>query len=185
MADATFVGLNVNGPGLQVAVRPTGEEWSAERDDHGIIETAEKLQEFKPQLVVMEALGGVELPVAGTLAAVGLPFALISPRSIREFARAIGRLRPDQNHAGLLAQFAELVRPEARPMPEQVVEQIRALKTRRKQIEDMLALERLRLHQDSPSVFKDLKQHIQFLEKSYTALGEEISRTVRASCVWR
>ena len=60
-----FVGLDVSRTVLQIAVRPSGEHWSAGVDDLGMNETAEKIRDIHPNLVVMEAHGGVELPVAG------------------------------------------------------------------------------------------------------------------------
>ena len=45
-----------------------------------------------PALVVLEATGGFEIAVAAALAAAGLPVAVVNPRQIRDFARAIGRL---------------------------------------------------------------------------------------------
>src|SRR5206468_3206378 len=160
MIDGAFVGLDVNKTGIQVAIRPTGEHWTTGIDDTGISLATEKLTEMHPQLVVMQAQGGLELPVAGTLATAGVPFALISPRSVRDFARAIGRMRADRDQAGLLAYFAELVRPEVRKLPPKIIEQLNALKTRRQEVLKMLALERSRLNTDSLPVQKDIKAHV-------------------------
>ena len=185
MIDGAFVGLDVNKTGIMVSIRPTGEHWKTGIDDTGIVEATEKLTEIHPQLVVMEAQGGLELPVAGTLATAGVPFAMISPRSVREFAKAIGKMRPDRDQAGLLAYFAELVQPEVRILPTKIVEQLSALKTRRQEVVKMLALERSRLDCESLGVQKDIKNHVYFLERSVLGLTEEISRAVRSSCIWR
>ncbi len=185
MNERTFVGLDVNRSGIQAMVRPTGEQWVTSIDDSGISETAERLSAIQPEVVVMEAQGGLELPVAGTLATVGLPLALVSPRSVRDFARAIGRIRGDRGHAGLLAHFAELARPEAPPIPEKVVEQLKAIRARRQAVLMMLALERDRQDTDFITIHKDIRNHIFFLERSVVTLGEEISRMVRASSIWR
>jgi len=185
MIDGAFVGLDVNKTGIMVSIRPTGEHWKTGIDDTGIIEATEKLTEIHPQLVVMEAQGGLELPVAGTLATAGVPFAMISPRSVREFEKAIEKMRPDRDQAGLLAYFAELVQPEVRILPTKIVEQLSALKTRRQEVVKMLALERSRLDCESLVVQKDIKNHVYFLERSVLGLTEEISRAVRSSCIWR
>jgi transposase len=165
-------------------VRPIGEQWVTSNDELGISEAAERLKAVRPEIVVMEAQGGLEIPVAGTLATVGLPLALVSPRSVRDFARAIGRIR-DRDHAGLLAYFAELVRPEAPAMPDKVVEQLRLLKTRRQEILSMLAQERSRQGTNFIPVYRDVRSHIFFLERSLVTLGEEINRMVRSSSIWR
>ena len=184
MSAGTFVGLDVCKNSIQIAVRPTGEQWSASGNDGGINETADRLRDLAPDLVVMEAHGGPELPVAGTLAMIGLPFALVSPRNVREFAKVLGKPRSDRDQAELLAHFAELIRPEIRPAPREFVQQLKALQTRREDILQMLAAERKRSGAESTVVMKDLKNHIYFLEKSIVTIDDEISRTVRASRLW-
>ena len=107
--DATFVGLNATSQTIEVAVRPTGEIWRTDFADETINATATKLKHMQPTLVVMEATGTYELPVAGIFATVGLPFAIVNPRSIREFSRAVGRIsRLDFTQADMLAYFGEL-----------------------------------------------------------------------------
>src|SRR5215831_454474 len=102
---------------IEVAVRPSGEEWQTEFADECITDTATKLKSIHPQLVVMEGTGTYELPLAGVFATHGLPFAIVNPKSLREFARTVGRMsRAEKSQAGLLAHFGELVQPEARPL---------------------------------------------------------------------
>jgi len=181
MSAEVFVGLDVSRTVLKIAVRPSGEQWSAGVDDLGMNETAEKIRDIHPNLVVMEAHGGVELPVAGTLASLGLPFALVSPRSIKDFTRAIGGMRQDRNQAGLLAHFAELVRPEVRKVPAESIQILRALRSRRMDVLQMMAQEQSRLEKATSSIQKELKNHIHYLEKSVFWTDEEISRTIRLS----
>jgi transposase len=184
MNHRAFVGVDVNKHGIQAMVRPSGELLATACDDSGMDEIAERLSAVDPEVIVMEAQGGLELPVAGTLATVGLPLALVSPRCVRDFARAIGK-RGDQDQAQLLAHFAELVRPETPPMPEVVVEQLKVIRARRQAVVMMLALERSRQHVDFVPVHRDIRNHILFLEKSVISLGEEINRIVRSSSIWR
>ena len=181
MAAEVFVGLNVSRTVIQISVRPSGENWTTGADDTGLCETAEKLRDIHPNLVVLEAQGGPELAVAGTLATAGLPFALVSPRSIREFSRAIGATRLDRNQAGLLAYFAELVRPEVRKVPLEVVQQLKALRSRRRDVLSMLMLEQGRLDSAPASIQRDIRNHIHFLERSIPLIDDEISRSVRAN----
>jgi transposase len=184
--DTRFAGLDATKDVIEVSVRPTGEVWTTNTSDEGIAEMAKKLRRIQPDLVAMQATGNFELPVAATLATVGLPFALIHPRHIREFARAIGRTsRLDRGHAGLLAHYAELVRPEAWSVPDELIEQLKELKTRRREVVQMVTLERSRMKRTSPVVQKDLQSHVLFLEKSLTGIDEQFSRTIRSSRLWR
>ena len=64
MNERNFVGLDVNRNGIHAVVRPSGEKWATSIDDSGISETAERLTAVHPDVVVMEAYGGLELPIA-------------------------------------------------------------------------------------------------------------------------
>ncbi len=67
--------------------------------------------------MVLEATGGLEVPLAAALAVAGLAVAVVNP--VRDFARAVGQLaKTDALDAQLLARFAEVVRPEPRPLPD-------------------------------------------------------------------
>jgi len=180
MIQGKFVGVDVSGNSIEVAVRPSGELWTAEAGEDGVAQIADRLLFLRPDLVVLEAYGRFELAVAGTLATVGLPFALIPPRNIRDFARAIGRItRGDHHQAGLLAQFAELVHPDPHPLPAEVVQQLHDLRTRRRELTDLLSTERSRLKSASPPVHRDLQNHIQYLERALKLNSENFNRAIR------
>jgi transposase len=104
---------------------------------------------------------------------------------VRDFARAIGRVRGDYDHAELLAHFAELVKPEAPPMPKALVEQLKAVRARRQELSKILAMERNRQNSEVVAVHRDVRNHIFYLERSILSLGEEINRLVRSSSMWR
>src|SRR5262249_31974676 len=108
-----------------------------------------------------------------------------SPRSVRDFARAIGRIRGERQHADILAHFAELVRPDAPGMSDKVVQQLKALKLRRQELQQLLELERSRMDTEFIAIHRDVRNHVYFLERSIVAINEEINRTVRASVIWR
>jgi transposase len=147
---------------------------------------AQNISRLQPQLVVMQANGNFELPLAGILVTFGLPVALVQPRNVRDFARAIGKSSLEQRpQSGLLAQFAELVQPESTPMPDEQVEELKQLRERRREIRQMMAEERGRISLAVPTVEKDIQSHIQFLERSLALIDAQFSRKVRVSRIWR
>jgi transposase len=184
--ESHFVGLNATSAAIEVAIRPTGEMWKTHFADDSIEETVNKLKGLQPKLVVMEAAGACELPVAGLLAIHGLPFTVVNPRNVREFARAVtGISRSDHTTAGLLAHFGELVDPEPRPFPEELIEKLKQLRTRREQVLQMLLVERENLAASAPGLKSEVQRHIAFLEQSISYLNQEFNRTVRSSAAWR
>jgi transposase len=81
MADILmFVGIDVSKAQLDIALRPTGQGWRVPNDDGGITVLVARLQAVDPTLIVLEATGGLELPVTLALAAARLPVAVVNPR---------------------------------------------------------------------------------------------------------
>ena len=114
-----FVGIDVAKDRLDVHVLPTGEAFAVPRDGEGLDRLVERLGRQPPTLIVLEATGGFEVTVAAALAAARLPLAVVNPRQIRDFARATGRLaKTDALDAQVIALFAERIRPQARPLPD-------------------------------------------------------------------
>ena len=70
--------------GLQLLGRPFGEA--------GLLRLGSLLAGRSPVLVVLEATGGYEVGLVADLASAGMPVAVVNPRQIRDFARAIAGL---------------------------------------------------------------------------------------------
>lgn len=118
MSGACCVGMDVSQETVDVAVHP-GTAFQIPNDDQGIAEAVPRFQVYPSALIVLEATGGLEVPLAGALAAVGLPVVVVNPRQVRDFARATGQLaKTDRLDAQILARFAEAIRPPLRPVPD-------------------------------------------------------------------
>jgi transposase len=113
-----YAGVDVSKDHLDVCLRWSEPESHDEaflvtHDYAGIDTLISRLVQERPAMVILEATGGFERAVVGALAAAGLPVAVVNPRQVRDFARATGRLaKTDRIDAGILARFAEAVRPE-------------------------------------------------------------------------
>ncbi len=117
--EESFVGIDVCEDRLDVAIRPGDKEWSLPNAAEGIKKLTTDLKRMKVTLVVLEATGGLQVPVATALMAAGVPVAVVNPRQVRDFARATGRLaKTDALDARVLAHFADAIRPEARALPD-------------------------------------------------------------------
>ena len=181
-----YVGIDVAKDRLDVAQRPGTEAWSVSNDNRGIADLVARLKTLRPALAVLEATGGIELPLVGALAAVGLPVVVVNPRQTREFARATGRLaKTDAIDAQVLARFAEAVRPALRPLPDAATRQLTGLVTRRRQVIEMLTAEKNRLRTAAPAVRDHIKEHILWLERSLSDLDSELGQAIRSSDIWR
>ena len=171
---------------LDIAVRPTEDTWSVANDASGIPEVVQRLAQLHPKLVVLEATGGLQLPVVAALASAGLPLSMVNPRQVRDFARATGKLaKTDQLDAQVLAHFAEAVRPTPYPLPDAQTQELTALLTRRHQVVEMLTAEKNRLRTTRESVRQRVQDHIRWLEQELADLDDDLERTLRESPLWR
>jgi len=182
----TYVGIDVAKAQWDVAVRPTGESWHVSADAQGMPRLQEWLQELAPALIVVEATGGLELPLVGALAAADLPVVVINPRQVRDFAKALGKLaKTDTLDAQVLAHFGEATKPKLRPLPDAQTQELKALVARRRQVVEMLVAEKNRQRRAIPSVQRRIARHLRILEEELAELDHDLGRTLRQSPLWR
>ena len=55
-----YVGIDVSKAQLDVAIHPQGECWQLSNDENGSAELAKRLEKLSPELIVLEATGGLE-----------------------------------------------------------------------------------------------------------------------------
>lgn len=186
MTAAIFVGIDVSKAHLDLAARPVGLAERLPNDEAGIGQVVARLRPLAPALVVLEATGGLEVPLAAALAVAGLAVAVVNPRQVRDFARAVGQLaKTDALDAQLLARFAEVVRPEPRPLPDAEAQNLSALLARRQQVIAMLVAEQQRLPTTTATLRPRVEAHIAWLRQERDELDRELRRQIRASPAWR
>jgi transposase len=180
-----FVGIDVSKGQLDLALRPGG-ILSVPNDETGVAQILARLKATPPTLVVLEATGGLEIPLTGTLAAAGVPVVVVNPRQMRDFAKATGKLaKTDILDAQVLAQFAEVIRPEPRPLPDEQTQALAALVTRRRQLIEMLTAEKNRLASARPAIRKNLRAHISWLTRALQQADTDLADAIRQSPIWR
>lgn len=181
-----FIGIDVAKARLDVAVRPEGDTWQAANDANGIAELVARLDHLRPTLIVLEATGGYERPVATSLVAAGLPVAVVNPRQIRDFAKATGRLaKTDTLDAQVLAHFAAAVQPAPRPLPDADTQALAAILARRRQLVAMLTAEQNRLHTALAAIRARIAAHIGWLEAELKEIDSELAQAIADDPIWR
>ena len=185
--EATYVGIDVAKAQLDVAVRPSGDRWEVPHDEAGVRQMVSRLTALEPGMVLLEASGGLELPLVAALAAEAVPVVVINPRQVRDFARATGKLaKTDALDAAVLARFAEVVRPPVRPLRDAETQFLNSLVARRLQVMNMLVSEKNRLSAATTvAVRPRIEAHIAWLERELDDLDEGLRKTLRQSPVWR
>lgn len=187
MAEGPFVGIDVSKDHLDLAIRPGGPATRHPYDEAGTAGLVARLSAERPALIVVEATGSLESPLVAALAVAELPVAVVNPRQVRDFARAIGKLaKTDAIDAEVLARFAEAVRPEVRPVPEEKARELAALLSRRRQVVEIRVAERNRLRTAAVAAVRaDLEAHIAYLDDQVGRLEGQLDQAIQDSPAWK
>jgi transposase len=175
-----YVGVDVSKGHLDVALLPSGESFVVANDQEGLEELLRRLEDPRPILVVLEASGGFERPLAAALAASEIAVAVVNPRQTRDFARATGKLaKTDRLDAKVLARFAEAVRPIPRKLPDAEAREFSAILARRRQLIQMMIAEKNRLGASSSrAVGGRIEAHIRWLEKELGRTDRDLDEAI-------
>jgi transposase len=183
---ATYLGLDVAKAQIDVVVRPTGEVTQFPNDAAGHAALVAWATPHAPAGLVVEATGGYERALVIALATAGLPIVVVNPRQVRDFARSTGQwAKTDRLDAAVLALFAERIQPARRPISDAATAELGELVTRRRQLVEMLTMERNRLALVRSRVRRDVQTHITWLERRVAETDDDLRQAIEASPVWR
>lgn len=188
MSETTMVvGVDVSKAHLDVAVLGTvalAERFANDEEGHQAL--LARVAPLGVQLVVMEATGGYEAPLACALQVAGLAVAVINPRRGRDFLKAMGGLaKTDRIDAQGLAEFGRvlLARDDLasylKPLPSEEQQDLAALVDRRRQLVTMLGMERQRLSRSRRVARPSIKAVINTLEKQLDRADHDMDQHVK------
>jgi len=181
-----FVGVDVSKAALDVGVVPELTSWTVRNERQDIPVLIARLRALAPTLVVLEATGGLEIPLVNALAVKAFPVVVVNARQIRDFAKATGRLaKTDRIDAEVIVQFAEAIRPPLRPLKDEQTQRLHALNTRRRQLVAMIRSEQNRLTSAPKWTQKEIQIHLKWLKKALDKMDKDISDLIKGSPIWR
>jgi transposase len=149
MAMSCVAGIDIGRDNLDVALAPSGRWFRAPNAPKGVEAVVGRLRRAGATRVVVESIGSYGVLLVRALVAAGIGVGVVDPKRIKALRFAEGRrAKTDRLDAALIARFA-LMMSHAADRPVQSVEMftIRALSTRRRQIVEMIAMEKVRLKQ--------------------------------------
>lgn len=180
-----WVGIDVSKHYLDVYIRPNGKALRQPNTEQGIAALIEQLLVVQPELVVLEATGGMEVPAAAALSNAALAVAIVNPRQVRDFAKATGKLaKTDAIDAAVLAHFADAIRPEVRALPDVQARELGELVTRRRQVVEMITAEKARLAGMTGAMRQDIQTHIEWLKQRLNDLDKQLQTLIRQTPAW-
>ena len=180
-----FVGIDVSSQRLDVDTVPASQPFSKPNTEDGIASLTEHLKALTPQIVLLEATGGYEIPVAYALYEAGPNVVIANPKAGRHFAKAIGRLaKTDKLDAQVLALFAQRVDQPVRPLKDHDQLELANLMSRRRQLQGMIVMEENRRRTCTPKVRANIDRSLAHLRQLLKDLDREIHDSIRRTPLW-
>jgi transposase len=186
-----YVGIDVSKEHLDVASEDGALAARFSNDEEGHGKLTKQLLELRPTLVVMEATGNYQLEVGLVLAAAKIPLAVVNPRQVRDFAKALGILaKTDAIDALAIARFGAAVKPAPQTLPDDKSLELEALLTRRRQLIGMIASEKNRMQapfgpaKQSPAA-QSIRDTLSHLIKQLNKLERDLKKRLEQSPLWQ
>jgi len=182
-----FLGVDVSKQSLDCHLLPTSASFSVENSEQGRLQLLERLPDKPQMLVVVEATGGYEQPLVAECCAAGVRVAVVNPRRIRDFAKALGvQAKTDRLDAVVIARFAEQLQPRTTAAASPTHEELRQLVGRRRQLLELKIIEANRLEHASAKVARQsVKKVLELLGRQIAALEKAITALLDADDEWR
>jgi len=179
--------IDVSKAWLDLATAVDGNVERVPHDKTGIHTVIERATALDVQRITVEASGGWQTKLVAALLHAGLPVIVVNPRQVREYARATGRLaKTDRIDARVLVAFTVAVQPPLRKLKDDQAEALSALLARREQLVTMRTAEKNRLTLGATGlVRKNLKAHIEWLDRHLRTTDRELKQLIESSPAWQ
>jgi transposase len=176
-----FAGIDVAKAHVDVYDDSTRKHRRFDNNRSGIKTCVKQLLSLGPQLIVVESTGGYEDDVVVALMETSLPVAVVNPRQVRDFGRAVGRLaKTDKIDAVLLARYAAAIRPPCRALPDRHARQLKALVARRRQLVNMRTAElNRREHVHDKAIARSLNAVVRTFNRELAKVEQQIADLIR------
>lgn len=180
------IGIDVGKAQLDIVWHETGEHLVVENSPQGIRGLIKRLRKERLERMAVEASGRYERGIVLAAMEAGLPVVVVNPKAVRQYAGAIGLLaKTDKLDAGLIAQFAAVIKPEIRAFTTAKTLEIKDLLLRRRQLMEMRTMELNRQQQLGGNLGASCKRVIKLLEKEIAAVDSTLDELIEQVEEWR
>ena len=180
-------GVDVSSISLEAFVNPAGPGRSFANSAEGIAQLACFCQQHGVQLVALEATGGYEKQAFALLWAQGVAVALLNPRAVRDFAKAMGWLeKTDRIDARMIARFAAVKGSVASTPASAEQQHLKALVTRLRQLTQLHVDQRnQRLLVTDATVRASISKLLKVVEAQKRSLAAKITAVLASDPLWK
>jgi len=186
MKSAVHIGVDVGKFDLDFHCHESGEHFSVSNTCEGIGQAFKQLTRYTIERLVVEATGRQEQRLVGVAQKLGVPVVIAQPIAIRRFAGALGLLaKTDKLDSRVIAQYAAVIQPQVRELPDKNTRKLKDLTIRRKQIIGMLTMEKNRLQVMPRFLRAEIRKSIASLQRQQQRLDAHILELSEQVTAWR
>ncbi|ENJ7188448.1 IS110 family transposase, partial [Vibrio fluvialis] len=176
------VGVDTGKSQLDIYIRPLDIYFTVPNTEKGIIDAIKTIRKHRPQRVVIEATGRLEIPFILACDKAKLPYVIANPLHVKRFAGAIGqRAKNDRLDAALIAHYAEAIQPKLTQLKSENIRLMSDLVTRRNQLLSMQTMEKNRTQILPQSLASSIKPILTALKNQITKIEEKITKLIDTS----
>lgn len=135
---------------------------------------------------MVEATGRHEQALVLAASRQKIPVVIAQPIAVRRFAGALGILaKTDKLDSRVIAQYAAMIAPPVRKLPDDKTRKLRDLGKRRQQVIGMLTMEKNRLQIMPAFLRADIRNSIKALKRQQAKLDQQILQLSEQVEAWR
>ena len=180
------IGIDTSSTQLDIYVRPLGELFSVSNTPKGIKEAVKRLRSYRPDRVLIEATGRLEMAFVCAADKAGLPVVVCNPGQVRQFAKAAGRVaKTDALDAQDIAHFGEALKPRLTELKAEKLIQISDLLTVRSQCLEMSTMQKNRLKRMPKSVHTPIRRILKSIQKEMALIDETLDQLIDQMPDWK
>lgn len=180
------VGIDTSKSQLDIGIRPSGEFFSVSNDSDGINTAVRVLLKHKPDRVLIEATGRLEIPFACAAFKAGLPIVICNAKAVHDFAKSTGRLaKTDKLDAFAIAHYGEAVKPSLSVLKTDKLQLISDLVTARAQCLTLSTQQKNRLSRMPKSTHAPIKRILNSIQKEIAWIDKKLDKLISQVPQWK
>lgn len=176
------VGVDTSKTTLDIYIHPLELFFSVSNDKSGINDAIKAIKPYRPQRIVIEATGRLEIPFVLACSQANLPIVIANPIHVKKFAGAIGRLaKTDKLDAHLIAQYGATIKPSISQIKPENMRLMSDLVARRQQLIMMRTMEKNRLQAMPKTLAGTINPILTVLKKQIQKTELKIMKLIESS----
>ena len=179
------VGIDVGKSQLDVFIYERGVYFSVENNPAGIKKALSRLGRYTIKRVVVEATGRYEYALVEAAINKQLPIIVTQPLHVRRYAQAVGQLaKTDKIDSRLIAEFAAVIQPVVRIHKTRSLIKISDLIARRRQLMELLTMEKNRYKIMPRFLQADIQRHIAHMQRQVEKVDKLLESLIEQEACW-